>query len=29
VAKPAVRNNSGETQGTTPGTSVPVSDGSR
>lgn len=28
-AKPAVRNNTGETQGTTPGTSLPVSDGSR
>lgn len=27
--KPAVRNNTGETQGTTPGTSLPVSDGSR
>lgn len=29
AAKPAVRNNTGETQGTTPGTSLPVSDGSR
>ncbi|WLI90769.1 hypothetical protein Q4S45_06540 [Massilia sp. R2A-15] len=28
-ARPAVRNNTGETQGTTPGTSLPVSDGSR
>ena len=27
--KPAVRNNTGETQGTTPNTSLPVSDGSR
>lgn len=29
AAKPAVRNNTGETQGTTPGSSLPVSDGSR
>lgn len=29
AAKPPVRNNTGETQGTTPGTSLPVSDGSR
>jgi hypothetical protein len=28
-ARPAVRNNSGETQGTTPNSSLPVSDGSR